>query len=282
MNTEKIYSCLLCKKDYTSYMGFWKHNKSKHPQKNTQDKIEKVIDKPIEIQVENSQTCKYCGKEFYNYKNCWRHEKYNCKINKNNKIIQSKNNQIIENQNNIQTQIIENQNIQNNNIQNNNITNNINITFNKIGCEDISILNQDEIEEIVDNGLNCVIKLIELMNFNKEYPQNHTFCTTSLNNKYVSTLNTETNEIEKQRKVDIFDNVLRYALTHIDMLKDNITNSNKKKEFDNKINDLYKIIGDTSYRKIYHEQLNVLSYNKRNIINNTWEEQLKDYFNITV
>ncbi len=262
------FKCKLCNIEFKTRSGLWKHNNNKH----------------TEVQEEKN-LCKYCNKELSDRHSRWKHETKVCKKNpeikekllKTNNIIKYKNNQIIENQ------IIENQNIiQNQNIQNNNITNNINITFNKIGCEDISVLNQNEMEEIVDNGLNCIIKLIELINFNKEYPQNHTFCTTSLNNKYVSTLNTETNEIEKQRKVDLFDNVLRYALTHIDMLKDNIININKKKEFDNKITELYKIIGDTSYRKIYHEQLNVLSYNKRNIINKTWEEELKDYFNITV
>ena len=42
---------------------------------------------------------------------------------------------------------------------------------------------QDEIKIIVDSGFNSIIKLIEFINFNINRPENHTFCTTSLNNK---------------------------------------------------------------------------------------------------
>ncbi len=285
MQTEKIYTCLLCEKEYNSYMGLWRHKKNKH--KNNQ-LTEEIINKDNEnenednekennIEMEHnikSNVCKFCNKEFLNYKNKWRHEKKNCKEKKHNenknenKIIQINNNQTIGTQNIINNNI---------NINNNNI---VNITFNKLGCEDISILNQDEIEEIINNGLNSIIKLIEFINFNKEHPQNHTFCTTSLNNKYVSTLNTDTLEVEKQRKIDIFDNVLRYSLTHIDMLKDNITNIDKKKQFSKKIEDLYNIIGNHAHRKIYHEQLNVLSYNKRNIVNKTWDTKLNNNIDV--
>ncbi len=44
----------------------------------------------------------------------------------------------------------------------------------------------------MDQELNCIISLISLLNFNQEIPENHTFCTTALNDKYISTINTET------------------------------------------------------------------------------------------
>jgi hypothetical protein len=247
--------CNLCKLEFKTRSGLWKHNNNKHK----------------EI-INEKHLCKYCNKELCDRHSRWKHENKVCK--KNTNIL--KENNTIHIQNNIQTQ---------NNIHTqNNITNNIiNITFNKLGHEDINILTQEEIEEIINSGLNSIIKLIELINFNKEHPQNHTFCTTSLNNKYVTTLNTETNEIEKQRKIDIFDNVLFYALNHIDMLKDKITNKKKKKEFSYKILELdKKIINDMGYKKIYHEQLNALSYNKRNIVRNTWDSHLKKYFDLII
>ncbi len=279
MQTDKLYTCLLCEKDYNSYMGLWRHKKNKHKNNQPIEQIineikEEIINEPKEEIInehnKNNNICKFCNKEFLNYKNKWRHEKKNCKNNNNNNnLIQINNNQTIGTQN-----------IINNNININNNNNIINITFNKLGCEDISILNQDEIEEIIKNGLNSIIKLIEFINFNKEHPQNHTFCTTSLNNKYVSTLNTDTLEVEKQRKIDIFDNVLRYSLTHIDMLKDNITNFDKKIQFEKKIEDLYNIIGNHAHRKIYHEQLNALSYNKRNIVNKTWNTKINNNIDV--
>jgi hypothetical protein len=130
---------------------------------------------------------------------------------------------------------------------------------------------------------NSLIKLIEFVNFNNNNPQNHTFCTTSLNNKYVSTLNTETKEIEKHRKVDVYDKVLFFGLNHIDMLKDKIINRRKKKEFTKKIEELEKnIYGDIKYKKIFIEQLNALSYNKRNMINTTWDKYLKNYISLII
>ena len=58
----------------------------------------------------------------------------------------------------------------------------------------------------MDQELNCIISLISLLNFNQEIPENHNFCTTVLNDKYISTINTETLEIEKQRKKGDEDN----------------------------------------------------------------------------
>ena len=258
---EKSFICLLCNKEYSSYMGLWKHKKTKHNE--------------IEKKEINNKICKYCNKEFSDRRNRWRHEKTICKIKS--ETINNSNNT-----NNLTATNNSNSNIVQNNIQNqNNIKNqhqHINITINKLGCEDISILSQDNIEEIINNGLDCAIKLIELINFNKEHPENHTFCTTNLNNKYTSVLNTETNEIEKKLKIDVFDKVLFYALNHIDMLKDQITDKKKKKKFTEKIQELELKMcnNDKSYKKIFIEQLNAISYNNKKIVSNTWDNYLKN------
>ncbi len=262
---EKIFTCLICEKDYSSYMGLWKHKKIKHNQK------EDVI-KPIEI---NSKTCKYCKKEFSDRSNRWRHENKICKLKlENNSHIENN----IKNINNSTIGKMSNDNSTFNDNSTNIKNQNINITINKLGCEDISILSQDNIEEIINNGLDCAIKLIQLINFNKEHPENHSFCTTSLNNKYASVLNTDTNEIEKQRKIDVFDKVLFYALNHIDMLKDKITDKKKKKIFTEKIQELELKMcnNDKSYKKIFIEQLNAISYNNKKIVSNTWDNYLKN------
>ena len=261
---EKLFICLICEKEYNSYMGLWKHKKTKH---NQTEEIEK---KTI-----NNNTCKYCNKEFSDRSNKWRHEKTICKLK-------------LENSNNVVNNIKEINNSTIGKMSNDNSTFNdnstniqnqtINITINKLGCEDISILTQDNIEEIINNGLDCALKLIQLINFNKEHPQNHSFCTTSLNNKYASVLNTDTNEIEKQRKIDVFDKVLLYAINHIDMLKDRVIDKKKNKKFANKIDELKSnMFGkDKGYKKIFIEQLNAISYNNKKLINETWDNYLKN------
>jgi hypothetical protein len=278
---EKIYICLTCEKEYNSYMGLWKHKKNKHK--------EKII--------KNSKECKYCNKLFSDRSNRWRHENSICKLKNINEKIENKdlpninnsnNNDSTVNSNNTNTYSNNNESIvnshnltsnDNSNIIQNNIKNQTinNITINNIGSEDINILTQEEIEEIINNGFNCVIKLIELINFNKQHPQNHSFCTTNLNNKYTSVINTESNEIDKKRKIDVFDKVLFYALNHIEMLKDKITNNKKKKEFNDRIIEYNKkIFGDNEYKKIFIEQLNELSYNKKTMVRNTWDNYLKN------
>jgi hypothetical protein len=247
---EKTFICLLCEKEYTSYMGLWKHKKTKH-----------IENEKKEI---NNKTCKYCNKEFSDRRNRWRHENTICKLK-----FENVNNSSINNSNNTNNFTAKNNSsvVQNNIQTQNNIQNqNINITINQLGCEDISILNQDNIETIINEGLNCVLKMIELINFNKDHPQNHSFCSTSLNNKYTNVLNTETNEIEKKRKIEVFDNVLMYGINHLDMLKDKITDKKKKKHFIEKIDELItKMHGtDKGYKKIFLEQLNAISYNNKN------------------
>ena len=261
---EKYFTCLICDKEYSSYMGLWKHKKIKHNQK---EEIIKPIEKPIEI---NNKTCQYCNKEFSDRSNRWRHEKTICKLKNTTNInnIKEINNSTIGKMSN------------DNSTFNDNSTNiqNLNITINKLGCEDISILSQDDIEEIINNGLSCAIKLIELINFNNEHPQNHSFCTTNLNNKYTSVLNIETNEIEKKLKIDVFDKVLFYALNHIDILKDRITDKKKRKLFAEQIKDLEdKMYGkDKGYKKIFIDKINEMSYNNKNMIKHTWDNYLKN------
>ena len=260
---DKKYLCEFCDKQFDTRAGLWKHSQNKHKENNDIKKSNNI--------------CKYCDKDFSDRKARWRHEKQNCNKNPelnnssiiNNNLSAKNNSSII--QNNIQTQ---------NNIQNQNI----NITINQLGCEDISILNQENIEEIINQGLDCILKLIELVNFNKDHPQNHSFCTTSLNNKYASVLNTETNEIEKKRKIDVFDNVLKYGLNHLDMLKDKITDKKKKQYFVEKIDKLIdKMHGkDKGYKKIFVEQLNAISFNNKKLITQTWDNYLKNLLVLTL
>ena len=52
-----------------------------------------------------------------------------------------------------------------------------------MGNENILDLTEEQKEEIINDGLNSIITLIKHLNFNKDLPQNHIFCTTNINNK---------------------------------------------------------------------------------------------------
>lgn len=267
MSEIKKYNCEKCNKEYDSYMGFWRHNKKLHPVK----KIKEKINKNIEISI---TTCKYCNKEFADRHYRWRHENNVCKMkNKNESNVNDPKYNHVEKAN-INKLAMDNSNIidtQNNNITNN-INQTININFNGTGKENIDELNEDEIEEILNDGLNSLITLIKHLNFNDRLPENHTFCTTNLNNKYISALNEETKEIEKHRKVDFFDKVFLYALNHFDMLKDKVTDKTKQKKFIEKIKDITLALYGKEHKKIYLESINALTYNNRKKIQSTWEK----------
>ena len=230
--------------------------------KNTQ---EKIISEPF---INKIYSCKFCYKKLSNRISKWRHENKTCRLNVNLKNTKETiNNTTINN------------NTTNNNITNNiqNIQNNIVINFNGLGKENVLELTQEEIEEILGDGLNSVTTLIKLLNFNKNLPENHTFCTTSLSDKYLSALNIETNEIEKHRKIDYFDKVLLYSIAHLNILNDNILDKKKKSEFIERISKVEELIyknGD--HKKIYLEQINMISYNKKNLIRDTWNRILFD------
>lgn len=253
------FTCTICDLKFKSRSGLWKHTQKHNIETNT-DKI---------------YECKYCKKHLSDRHSRWKHETKVCKKNPetNSEPVQSiqqantiNNNSTIQTQNIIQTQ---------NNTQNNII----NITFNKLGDEDLDILTQEEIEEIISEGLSSIIKLIEFINFNKNYPQNHTFCTTNLNNNFVSVMNTDKNKIETHRKVDVYDNVLSYALRHIKLLRTKIINRRKRKMFKEKISELENnIFGEIKYKKIVVDQLKSLSYNNRDIVEKTWAEYFKNLF----
>jgi hypothetical protein len=188
---SKQYCCLFCDKEYSSYMGLWKHKEKKHKKIEPEKNIKQIV-------TPNNKICKYCNKEFSDYRNRWRHETQYCKLNntQNNTNLEINNSGTGSQNKSANVNSTFNDNSNNTNIQNQTI----NITINEIGKEDVSDLSQDEMELVINNGLGCLITLIELLNFNKDRPQNHSFCTNNINNKFASKINTETNEIDVETK----------------------------------------------------------------------------------
>jgi len=120
--------------------------------------------------------------------------------------------------------------------------------------------------------MNSIISLAEHLNFNERLPHNHNFYVSALNDKHLNTIDTNTNIVIKQRKKEIFDQIL---VAHIDKLEKINKNINYK-DFDNVLTKLKNFIFLKQGKKEYFSQLNMLAYNKRNLIIKTWEELIND------
>ena len=145
--------------------------------------------------------------------------------------------------------------------------------MNKTGFESLEILSGKEIEYILNQEMNSIISLIEFLNFNESHPENHTFCTTALNDKYVSTMNIETFAIEKQRKTDFYDNLIHRGINNMKLLFERLKVMKIKKlsNYEDKIKQLIDfLVVNKKGKKACVELINVLSFNKRHITQSTW------------
>jgi hypothetical protein len=120
--------------------------------------------------------------------------------------------------------------------------------------------------------MNSIISLAEHLNFNERLPQNHNFYVSALNDKHLNTIDNKTHTVIKQRKKEIFDQIL---VTHIGALKKINKNINFK-DFNDVLTKLKNFIFLKQGKKEYFSQLNMLAYNKRNLIIKTWEELIND------
>jgi hypothetical protein len=284
------FKCIQCKKDYSSYQSLWNHNKKFHTNDSNVDKHKininqhsnqhKInINQPEENNIQQPKTleCKNCHKIFSFIQSRWRHEK-KCKEKDttNNEIIELK-----EEINKLKTEITKKANkktINNNhgNIQNGHIINNI--TINKIGNENLSLLNDNEITTIFNKELEGITTFIELLNFNERLPENHSYCTTSLESKFLSVYNSETNKIEKDRKKYFFDKLLGTTVDRIQILyNSNKTKFSKIKQklIEDNIKKLKTFKNYDFNNKILKEminKMNLVTYNKKSIVQKTWHE----------
>ena len=255
--------CNVCNKNYKTANGLWKHNNKYHKEKE---------------ELKKESLCCYCDKKLSDRHSKWRHEKI-C-TNRNKEDINSIKSELTKLKSELE--IVKNKPSTINNINNINkgIINKGVMNFIKPpGLEDISIINEKEAERILENEMNCLITLVDYINFNEKYPENHSFCTTALNDKYISTINTETLIIEKQRKKDFFDSMLNNSLKVINMLYDKLkTKKNPKairyKETIDKLSDF--VVVNNKGKKAYVEMMNTLSFNKRHITQTTWNQLMNN------
>jgi hypothetical protein len=277
---NKKYNCEQCNKIYKSRVGLWKHNQTYHIIVDL-DKNNQEIGINVDTDIKE-YNCIHCNKKYTNKFSKYKHQ-IKCKINNNNQLEKIKlefNDEI--NKLKSELEIIKNKpanvtNIKNiNNINKGIINNNKGPVYNflsKPGEENLSILTEKEIESILEQEMNCLVYMVELLNFNEKLPENHSFCTTALNDKYISTLNTETLMVEKKRKKDFFDLMLNNSLKNIKVLYDKLKYKKTPKalKFKQTIDNLteYVVINHKG-KKAYVEMMNTLSFNKRHITQSTW------------
>jgi hypothetical protein len=312
-----IYECKKCNKTYKTYQTLWKHNKKFHVNKISNTIINKsntIITQSSNIIVQtnnikynyNNLICKHCNKEFSHSNNRWRHEKTcKTKINNNNtefELEKIKLDQINAEKDKEQIKLetiklklelksnnkIINSNNTNTNNNTNNGTINNNIIIKSIGNESVMSLTAAEIQEISTSGSNALLKVIKFLNFNKNRPENHSFCVTSLDGNHV----TYHDNIEKQKikvtKDEFFDRILLNSKNKLDeitiRLEFDENEKNKEVYLDNinstlstmfnpqNVNELGMSISNKRIKNVYSSGLNDLSYNNKAMIQKTWTQ----------
>ena len=259
------YKCEYCNKEFNDKSNMYRHKKNI---------CEKKINNNIDVNIKKKFYCKYCNKEFTNSLNKYKHQKKICEV----KIENNKNNTKIINNNS--NNITNNNTTNNTNCNNTNITNN-NIIINPIGNEDINELTNPEIKNILTNIYDSIHKFIETVNFNERLPNNHSFCSTALNSPYVSVYDTTTNKVNKQKKSYLFRKLVDKSIMKIKQIFNNNKKKIKEKQrkmIENELNEyvnIHNIITNEKYRKNILSNINLTSYNNKDIILKTWDD-IKD------
>ena len=135
------------------------------------------------------------------------------------------------------------------------------------GTENINDLSKHEQKNIL-NSNNIFSKFIDSLYFNNNLPNNHKIYNSALNNKHINII--EDNKIIKKKKSYLYDIMFTPC---IKMIENIITSNNKSKQYGKykEIIELYHSIPiHKKLMKVYHDEVNILSYNKKDIILNTW------------
>ncbi len=244
------HKCYECDKIYASYQSLWNHNKKKH-----------------NIEGEKQYFCQFCKKILSCRQSKWRHEK-TCKTNSETNQLKDKIEQIEKQMEKIKAEpkIITNNTT-------NNTTNNIQYIINAPTASSTNHLTFEQQTDILDKGLNSLVYLIEMINFNKSVPENHSYCVTAINDKHASVIDEKTNKIIKTDKLDLFDKVLGANLDNLEKISNNPQFTNQKRiEYKSKINYLRnKIFQNSKFLKRYQNDINIISYNNKDMVKNTWK-----------
>jgi hypothetical protein len=224
----------------------------------------------IPIINENKISCTYCNKYFSTKSSLTRHIKYYCKTKNDfiNKVINEKS----KDKTNKINITINNINYNNKNVQNNQ-TNNI-LSINPYNNPNINQIKLIDICNIFDEEFNMILKLIEITYFNDKIEENHSFYISNLQGEYVNTFNNEETCNTKLKKY-FFDELFTMILTRIKSLyskyKNTLFEIPKQVEIQEKIQALEDMKKENNHTyKSYLKLINVLAYDKKDIVINTW------------
>ena len=227
---------------------------------NNKHSISNIID-------ESNVRCEHCNKEFLRKDSLTRHLKKFCKYKKQNddkdliiktlieevselkKLIK---NDIYNNTTNTNTNTNSNNTMNNSNNKTNNINQNIQVNISGFGKEDLEKLDIKEAMNVYlkSTGGNIVPNMLNYINHNKNYPQNHNICITDLSREIVKMHNGEKYVYKKFKnaKFDIVDKIADNISGIVGIYKKG--NYKKSEEINKKIN-----INNTSLKLISGEEL---------------------------
>lgn len=222
--------------------------------------------------------CDYCQKHFARKSNLNYHQENACK---NRLIVQQPKTDAVDLQNQInelKKELVElkNTKTKHNIINNGTIINNI-IYINKTGTENLLDLNDIECAEIFSKEFSSVVSLVKFINFNERLPSNHSFCSKSLEGKYLLAYDFGKSKIESTRKKYFYHELLANSVDKLEILyksRKNKFSKLKQEQIENNIKSLKDIRNRDFSDKILKEiknQLVELSYNCKNTVLNTWK-----------
>ena len=272
------FLCEQCDKSYKTYMGLWKHNKNHHNkildknescknQNNTINNSNSLI--KSDVSQNKVYYCSKCNKEYTSRQSKWKHEKTCNKISE----MEVLKNQVKQMNNEIQ-ELKAKPSVINNYTTNNTQHNKKIIIHSSPGMESISHLSVDQQRAIMNKGLNSLMYLIQTTNFNKEMPENHSYCVTALNDKHASVIDTRTNAIIKTEKTELFDKVLIGNIKKLETIAENKNFETAEREnYRKRLEDLKNILFMSKRgTKVYYNELNLLSYNNKDLVYETWSD----------
>jgi hypothetical protein len=126
----------------------------------------------------------------------------------------------------------------------------------------------------MDKGASSLINLIKLTNFDKNKPEFHSYCVTSLNDKHASVINTNTQSIIKIEKTKLFDTILCNNISKLEKLcTNNFFTISDREVYRNNLERLKKVLYEkkTGMKK-YYSEINLLSFNNNKHIITTWNQ----------
>ena len=150
--------------------------------------------------------------------------------------------------------------------------------INQIGKEPI-VFRAKDIKSIANDGMNGPITCVRQLNYNKKKPQNHSYCTTSLEGEYCTAINVKTQKPEKVPKKEIIDKVFESAYNFIETIATQLKedDSLRKKLSKKEIKEIERIVANKNkyYEKknwkIFYNSVNSMSYNYRDLVLSTWK-----------